>query len=216
MIPHPRGSRRPLSIRAPVDQKPPCADIAHFHGPIISAPGRPWSRHAALTCVHGARYNVISILGKRVTLVTSHSVDAMARACAFRVRSLANPNLTSSYLSALSEPIQPNVNQAYSQNCSTRADQSGDRGRNRGGRVFLQKMFSGDHLVAFDIQTLQQMRSVFFHSQSSIILAPNDLAGNFRAFRAALIPCSKVGVRSKFRIIWRNARPLSGPKRSWA
>jgi hypothetical protein len=26
--------------------------------------------------VHGARYNVISILGKRVTLVTPHSVDA--------------------------------------------------------------------------------------------------------------------------------------------
>jgi hypothetical protein len=47
--------------------------------------------------VHGARYNVISILGKRVTLVTPHSVDAMARA--------------SSYLSALSEPNQPNVNQ---------------------------------------------------------------------------------------------------------
>jgi hypothetical protein len=27
--------------------------------------------------MHGARYNVISILGKRVTLVTSHSVDAL-------------------------------------------------------------------------------------------------------------------------------------------
>jgi len=34
------------------------------------------------------------------------------------------------HLPALSEPIQPNVNQTYSQNCSTRADQSG-AGRSR-------------------------------------------------------------------------------------
>jgi hypothetical protein len=42
--------------------------------------------------VAGARYDIISILGKRVTRVTPHSVDAIARARAFRVRSLANPN----------------------------------------------------------------------------------------------------------------------------
>src|SRR6202022_4708113 len=97
------------------------------------------------------------------------------------------------HLPALSEPIQPNVNQAYSQNCSPRADQSGDCGRNRGGRVFLQKMFSVNHLVAFEIQSLQQMRSVFFHSQSSIILAPNDLGRESSLLQSGLDAVLKGG-----------------------
>src|SRR5580700_5414604 len=97
------------------------------------------------------------------------------------------------HLPALSEPIQPNVNQAYSQNCSTRADQPGDRGRNRGGRVFLQKMSSVNHLVAFEIQSLQQMRCVFFHSQSWIILAPNDLGWEFSRLQSGLDTLLKSG-----------------------
>src|SRR3984893_17616198 len=97
------------------------------------------------------------------------------------------------HLPALSEPIQPSVNQAYSQNCSTRADQSGDRGRIRGGRVFLQKMFSVNHLVAFEIQGLQQMRCVSFHSQSWIILAPNDLGREFSRLQSGLDAVLKGG-----------------------
>src|SRR5260370_36843813 len=54
-------------------------------------------------------------------------------------------------------------------------------------------MFSGDHLVAFEIQSLQQMRSVFFHSQSSIILAPNDLGREFSRLQSGLDAVLKGG-----------------------
>src|ERR1700731_279659 len=40
-------------------------------------------------------------------------------------------------------------------------------------------MSSADCLVTFEIQSFLQMRSVFFHSQSWIILAPNDLGREF-------------------------------------
>ena len=54
-------------------------------------------------------------------------------------------------------------------------------------------MFSGDHLVAFEIQSLQQMRSVFFHSQSSIILAPNDLGREFSRLQSGFDALLKGG-----------------------
>src|SRR5712671_229692 len=38
MITHPKRFATPLSIRAPVDQKPLFAGIAHFHGPPVSHP----------------------------------------------------------------------------------------------------------------------------------------------------------------------------------
>src|ERR1700724_4162317 len=47
-------------------------------------------------------------------------------------------------------------------------------------------MFSVNPLVAFDIQSLQQMRCVFFHSQSWIILAPNDLGREFSRLQSGL------------------------------
>src|SRR5258708_20093133 len=54
-------------------------------------------------------------------------------------------------------------------------------------------MFSIDYLVAFEIQGLQQMRSVFFHSQSSIILAPNDLGREFSLLQSGLDAVLKGG-----------------------
>jgi hypothetical protein len=68
------------------------------------------------TCVDGARYDIISLLGKRVTLVTPHSVDAIGAGVGLsrpfpwqtQIRHQAN------HLPAFSEPIEPNVNQAYS------------------------------------------------------------------------------------------------------
>jgi hypothetical protein len=42
------------------------------------------------------------------------------------------------------------------------------------------------HLVAFEIQSLRQMRCVFFHSQSWIILAPNDLGREFSRLQSGL------------------------------
>src|SRR5260370_36921177 len=54
-------------------------------------------------------------------------------------------------------------------------------------------MFSGDHLVAFEIQSLQQMRSVFFDAQSSIILAPNDLGREFSLLQSGLDAVLKGG-----------------------
>src|SRR6267378_5064835 len=79
MILTPRGSRRPLSIRAPVDQKPLFAGIAHFHGPPVSHPAA-WPRQPR-ACVNGARYDIISLLGRSVTLVTFHSVGASEIDC---------------------------------------------------------------------------------------------------------------------------------------
>src|ERR1700730_2891240 len=54
-------------------------------------------------------------------------------------------------------------------------------------------MFSVNHLVAFEIQSLQQMRYVFFHSQSWIILAPNDLGREFSHLQSGLDPLLKGG-----------------------
>src|SRR5258706_15236882 len=54
-------------------------------------------------------------------------------------------------------------------------------------------MFSVNHLVAFEIQSLQQMRCVFFHSQSWIILAPNDLGREFSRLHSGLDAALKGG-----------------------
>src|SRR4030081_2036045 len=47
-------------------------------------------------------------------------------------------------------------------------------------------MSSVNRLVAFEIQSLQQMRRVFFHCQSWIILAPNDLGREFSRLQSGL------------------------------
>src|SRR5260221_11859858 len=54
-------------------------------------------------------------------------------------------------------------------------------------------MFSVNHLVAFEIQSLQQMRCVSFHSQSWIILAPNDLGREFSRLQRGLDAVLKGG-----------------------
>src|SRR3984893_6386220 len=54
-------------------------------------------------------------------------------------------------------------------------------------------MSSVNHLVAFEIQSLQQMRCVFFHSQSWIILAPNDLGREFSRLQSGLDTLLKSG-----------------------
>src|ERR1700732_3145653 len=54
-------------------------------------------------------------------------------------------------------------------------------------------MFSVNRLVAFEIQSPQQMRSVFFHSQSWIILAPNDLGREFSLLQSGLDAVLKGG-----------------------
>src|SRR6266446_5275474 len=54
-------------------------------------------------------------------------------------------------------------------------------------------MSSADCLVTFEIQSLLQMRSVFFHSQSSIILAPNDLGREFSRLQSGLDAVLKGG-----------------------
>src|SRR3984893_15786963 len=54
-------------------------------------------------------------------------------------------------------------------------------------------MSSVNHLVAFEIQSLQQMRCVFFHSQGWIILAPNDLGREFSRLQSGLDTLLKSG-----------------------
>src|SRR5258708_6407631 len=54
-------------------------------------------------------------------------------------------------------------------------------------------MSSADCLVTFEIQSLLQMRSVFFHSQSWIILAPNDLGREFSRLQSGLDAVLKGG-----------------------
>src|ERR1700716_96631 len=54
-------------------------------------------------------------------------------------------------------------------------------------------MSSADCLVTFEIQSLLQMRCVFFHSQSWIILAPNDLGREFSGLQSGLDAVLKGG-----------------------
>jgi autotransporter-associated beta strand protein len=67
-----------------------------------------------------------------LTLIRNDITFASLRADASSARSSSETQTQTqishqaNHLPALSEPIQPNVNQAYSQNCSTRPDQSGD------------------------------------------------------------------------------------------
>src|SRR3982074_92346 len=79
MIPHPRGSRPRLAF-VPLSIRNRSSLALLIFMALLFRTRPPWPRQPR-ACVNGARYAIISLLGRSVTLVTFHSVDASEIDC---------------------------------------------------------------------------------------------------------------------------------------
>src|SRR3982074_3581051 len=79
MIPHPRGSRPRLAF-VPLSIRNRSSLALLIFMALLFRTRPPWPRQPR-ACVNGARYDIISLLGRSVTLVTFHSVDASEIDC---------------------------------------------------------------------------------------------------------------------------------------
>src|SRR6266850_1683335 len=80
MIPHPKRFATPTLHPCPCRSETALRWHCSFSWPSCLARGPPWPRQPR-ACVNGARYDIISLLGRSVTLVTFHSVDASEIDC---------------------------------------------------------------------------------------------------------------------------------------
>jgi hypothetical protein len=68
-----------LSAQRSADRSTWCRSLLIFMA-LLFRTRPPWPRQPR-ACVNGARYDIISLLGRSVTLVTFHSVDASEIDC---------------------------------------------------------------------------------------------------------------------------------------
>jgi hypothetical protein len=80
MIPHPTEVRNARLASVPPSIRNRSSLALLIFMALLFRTRPPWPRQPR-ACVHGARYDIISLLGRSVTLVTFHSVDASEIDC---------------------------------------------------------------------------------------------------------------------------------------
>ena len=80
MIPHPQEVRDARLASVPLSIKNRSSLALLIFMALLFRTRPPWPRQPR-ACVNGARYDIISLLGRSVTLVTFHSVDASEIDC---------------------------------------------------------------------------------------------------------------------------------------
>src|SRR6267142_5028613 len=80
MIPHPKRFATPTLHPCPCRSETALSLALLIFMALLFRTRPPWPRQPR-ACVNGARYDIISLLGRSATLVTFHSVDASEIDC---------------------------------------------------------------------------------------------------------------------------------------